>query len=244
MALVEALRSVAREFGGQQALKQLAREVRWAGNTVRCPCCGWRGRAFRPGCQDRPSVPLLCARCMSGPNDRAIWLALRSLTPSLPAAARILDVEPTPYTRRWFDRFNQFDYRTLGSDAADVDIEGDLTSVTLTKGICHLIVCARGIDRGQNLMATVLSLYRLTGDDGLVLVCAADDSTGGESATYLRHALEEVGFVVSVNDLAHRATPGVARRYGLIMNTLLLVGAPNRPKSATRAASNHGHSHS
>jgi hypothetical protein len=243
MALVEALRGVTRDFSGHQALKQLAREVRWAGNAVRCPCCGWRGRAFRPSCEDRPGVPLLCARCTSGPNDRAIWLILRSLTPSLPMGARILDVEPSTYTRLWFDRFNQFDYRTLGRSTRDVDIEGDLTSVTITKGICHLILCARGIDRDLDLMATVLSLFRLSGDDGTVLVRVGDDSGSEVSTTGMRQALKEVGFAVNVLNLTQRVTPEVAQRYGLVGAAPVLVAAPVRPHSGTRAARSHGHSH-
>jgi hypothetical protein len=243
MALVEALRYVTREIGERPALKQLAREVRWAGTAVRCPCCNWRGRAFRSSCQDRPGVPLLCARCMSGPNDRAIWLTLRSFTPSLPIGARILDVEPSRYTRQWFDRFNQFDYRTLGRTARDVDIEGDLTSVTITKGICHLILCARGIDRNLDLMATALSLYRLTGDDGTVLVRAGDDPTGEVSTTNLRNALEEAGFAVNALNLTQRVTPEVAQRFGIVGAGPFLVAAPMRPQSGTRAARSHGHSH-
>ena len=57
-------------------------------------------------------------------------------------------------------------YRTLGQHASDVEIQGDLTSVTLTKGICHLILCARGLERGQDLTATALSLDRLNGTAG------------------------------------------------------------------------------
>src|SRR5215213_9677618 len=134
VTLQDSLKRVARGIGGGRALRQVAREVRWAGNAVRCPSCGWRGRGFRPSCHDRPGVPLLCARCMSGPADRAICLKLREVSPALPMGARILDVEPTPYTRRWFDRFNQYDYRTLGQTAPDVELRGSLASVTLTKG--------------------------------------------------------------------------------------------------------------
>src|SRR5688572_5151958 len=223
VTLQDSLKRVARESGGGRMLKQLAREVRWAGNAVRCPCCGWRGRAFRPSCHDRPGVLLLCARCLSGPADRAMWLKLREISRVLPVGARILDVEPTLYTRRWFDRFNQFDYRTLGQSTPDVEIQGTLTSVTLTKGICHLILCARGIDRGQDLKATVASLDRLTGNDGTVIVRAADESPTDVSTMHLQQALEEAGFAITVDHLAQRVMPDVARRYGLTTNETILV---------------------
>jgi hypothetical protein len=223
VALVDSLKRVRRDIRDGGALKQVAREVRWAGNAVRCVCCGWRGRAFRPSCHDRPGAVLLCARCMSDPNDRAMLLELREISESLPMGARILDVEPSRYTRRWFSRFNQFDYRTLGRSAPDVEIRGDLTSVTLTKGICHLIVCSQGIDRDLDLMAAALALHRLTGAGGTVLVSVPAASSGADATTMLQHALEEVGFTVTADDRAWRLTPEAVRRFGLVLGTTVLV---------------------
>jgi hypothetical protein len=240
MRFMDAMWGATRERGGKQALKHLAREVRWAGSAVICPCCEWQGRAFRPGCEDRPGVPFLCARCMSGPDDRAIWLVLKALTEELPALGRVLDVEPSAYTRQWFDRFNQIDYRTLGRTDPDVHIVGDLATVSLTKGICHLIVCARGIDQEQDLMATVMSLDRLLGDGGMVMVRADRD---GAVTTNVRHALEEAGFTVTVNDLAQRVPPEVVQRYGLERSAPILIGALKRQKSQA-ASAHHGHAHS
>jgi hypothetical protein len=241
VTLVDSLRGVAREFSSGRAIKQLAREARWAGNAVRCACCGWRGRAFRPSCHDRPGVPLLCARCMSGPDDRAILLKLREISPSLPMGARILDVEPSPYTRRWFDRFNQFDYRTLGRSAPDVEIQGDLTSVTLTKGICHLIVCSRGFDQSQDLMAVALALHRLTGAGGTVLVSAATGVPGTVSTVNLKPALEAAEFTVTIDNMAQRVTPDQARRYGLIADRAILACTTSLPTPDRQRAHIHSH---
>lgn len=239
MAAVESLKSVARGIGKGLPLKQLAREARWAGDTVRCSCCGWRGRAFRPSCHDRPGVTLLCARCMSGPDERAILLKLRELTPSLPSGARILDVEPLRYTRHWFSRYNQFDYRTLGHAGRDVDIQGDLESVTLTKGICNLIVCSRGVEPTQDLMAALTALRRWTGADGTMLVGTPADTLGGDPNGHIRHLLQEVGFEVVVDDLVQRLRPDLVQRYGLSGSRSILVCTTDDPLPHRQHAHQH-----
>ena len=176
---------------------------------------------------------------MSDPNDRAMLLELREISESLPMGARILDVEPSRYTRRWFSRFNQFDYRTLGRSAPDVEIRGDLTSVTLTKGICHLIVCSQGIDRDLDLMAAALALHRLTGAGGTVLVGVPAASSGADATTMLQHALEEAGFTVTAGDRAWRLTPQAVRRFGLVLGTSVLVGTTDQ--AAPKPQHTHQH---
>ena len=115
--------------------------------------------------------------------------------------------------------------------------------MTLTKGICHLILCARGIDRSQDLPATVASLDRLSGDDGIVIIRAADKSPAHVPVAPLRKALEEAKFTVREDNLARRVGPDVARRYGLAMNETILECAPIRPEAQTRAPRGHDHSH-
>ncbi|MCC7369743.1 MAG: hypothetical protein IT306_15050 [Chloroflexi bacterium] len=222
-------------------LKQLAREARYAGTAVRCPCCGWQGRTFRPSCHDRPGVPDLCARCMSGPDDRALILLLKGLTDTLPLGARILDVEPTAYTRNWFDRFNQFDYRTMSASAPDVDIEGDLTSVTLTRGICNLLLLGQGVRPDQDIAALSQSVQRLMGDGGLVAVRTGDGSDAVPGPLLVRR-LTDGGFTVRENDLSRRLSPEVVARYGLTRSGTFLLATPDRaPAVRAGGHAHHGH---
>lgn len=222
MAGIDPLTRIAGVAGGRHALKRLAREVRWMGNAVRCVCCGWRGRAFRPSCHDRPGVPLLCARCMSGPADRALVIALRSITSALPAGARVLDVEARQYTRRWFGRFNQFDYRTLSATDRDADFPADVAAVNIPTGMCHLIVLSQGVGRDHDVMEIALALRRLTVAGGSVLIGTPPDART-DAAVQLRHVLQEVGFVVTVDAVAERVEPTVARRHGLLDADAVLI---------------------
>lgn len=228
-------------LGRSPALKQFAREVRYAGSAVRCPCCGWQGRTFRPSCHDRPGVPDLCAHCMSGPDDRALILLLKGITDTLPMGARILDVEPTPYTRGWFDRFNQFDYRTMSASRPEADIDGNLATVTLTRGICNLLVLGQSVQADQDLASVTQSMQRLMADGGLVVIRVAD---GPDTlpASALVAGLQAGGFTVRENDLSSRLSPDVVVRYGLAQSGAFLLATPDRVP-AVRAASHAGHGH-
>jgi hypothetical protein len=241
LATIDSLKRVARGIGDGRALKQMAREARWAGNAVRCVCCGWHGRAFRPSCHDRPGVSQLCARCMSGSADRALTLALRNIMPQLPAGGRILDVEPSRYTRRWLDRFNQFDQRTLSRTAPDADFRDDVTIVSIPKGMCHLVICSHGVRRDRDQVEVARALHRFTAAGGTVII-GTPAEVDAASAVQLRPALEEAGFDVTVDSIARRITAVLARRHGLLASDEILICTTSQASPQDHGGhQHHGH---
>jgi hypothetical protein len=168
---------------------------------------------------------MLCARCMSGPGERALNLVLRGVTEQLPAGARVLDIEASRHTRAWFGRFNQFDYRTLSSTSADTDFRGEATAVPIPKHMCQLIVFSRGTGPALNLPAVAQAAHRLVAADGTVVVAGASPSPG-PSANEIRRAFTDGGFAVTVNVLSQRLPSELARRFGLTGSDPILVCMP------------------
>lgn len=178
---------------------------------------------------------------MSGPDDRALTLLLKSVTDSLPMGARVLDVEPTAYTRGWFDRFNQFDYRTMGHGLPDIDIDGTLTTVTLTRGICNLLVMGQGVGASQDLAALAGSLRSLMADGSLVVIRESDDADAAQTSP-IRSALSGGGFSVRENDLSRQLGSDVVQRYGLARSGTFLLATPDRtPAARPTGHAHHGH---
>jgi hypothetical protein len=150
----------------------------------------------------------------------------------------VLDVEPTWRTRQWFDRFNQFDYRTLGRHVADADYTDDLVTVELPKGICHLIICAKGLGESIDLTDATLKLRHLCGHGGSVLMRVPSHHTSHIETSKLQRQLEEAGFSVRVDDIAERLSIAEARQFGVIgAPPILLSTAPE----STTARTQHRH---
>lgn len=207
---------------------------------VSCPCCDWTGRAMPPPELQGRRVSWRCPTCGSLSRDRAMWLTLRELTPALPAGARVLDVEPRPYTQRWFGRFNQFDYRTLGLGPG-MDYQQPVHDVKLPKGVCHLVICSTGIGPESVMAETAATLNRITGDDGKVLVQVPEEAADEDLALAIRR-LREAGFAVTDDAIAGRIAPESAERSGLCGAGRILICSPvGRVASPERKMIGHHH---
>ena len=153
-----------------------------------------------------------------------MWLTLRMVTPSLPAGARILDVEPSTYTQRWFGRFNQFDYRTLGA-GPEMDYQTTINEVKLPQGVCHLVVCSAGIGQPALMTETAAMLRRITGEDGRVLVQLADEPSD-ETVSLVTQHLQHANFTVVKDTISEHLAPAEVAQFGIHSSGSMLVCVP------------------
>ena len=87
------------------------RALLFVGLRHRCPCCGWRLRAFTHGgvsLRRRPSG--YCPRCNAKARHRRDWLYLERNTPLFTKPTRLLHISPKYSLARRFVRMPHLDY--------------------------------------------------------------------------------------------------------------------------------------
>lgn len=153
--------------------------VRFRGDAVRCPLCGWQFRRFM-NAWNRPNA--ICWRCGSHERHRALWLFLEQRPDLLAGAGSLLHFAPEWALRRRFARMPQLRYVTADLCAPDVDLHLDLTALDLPDNSYESVICSHVLEHVEDDLAAMRELRRVTAPGGWCLVMVPLDLT--REATY------------------------------------------------------------
>jgi SAM-dependent methyltransferase len=160
------------------ALRRRADVVRHYGRAAWCPICGGRFRAFKDA-WNRPQA--LCWRCGSHERHRAQWLFLRSRPALLDDARALLHFAPEYCLRRRLER-RRFRYVTADLDPAGVDLQLDITRMSLPDEAYDAVICSHVLEHVDDDRAALAELHRITAPGGWCLVMVPLDLD--RAATY------------------------------------------------------------
>lgn len=206
----------------------------------RCPCCGWRVRAFTAGgASVRPRPAGYCPRCTAKARHRRIWLFLADRTDLFSNPMSLLEVSPHySFGRRWV-KMDHLSF--VGADLADrphITLRMDLTAAPLRSATFDAILCIHVLEEIHDDRRAMEELFRLVKPGGWALVSvptALDRATYEDPSITTRKArreafgeeahvrvygrdlierLRRVGFQVDV-DLAKDLDDALVRECGL-----------------------------
>jgi SAM-dependent methyltransferase len=156
--------------------------VRHRGDAVRCPICGHGFDAFAPA-WNRPDA--LCWRCGSHERHRAQWLLLQARPGMLAGARALLHFAPEYCLRGRLEeatRRGGVRYDTADLDPAGVDLQLDITRMTLPDGACDAVLCSHVLEHVPDDGAAMRELRRVTAPGGWCVVMVPLDTDA--AATY------------------------------------------------------------
>jgi SAM-dependent methyltransferase len=216
------------------------RALPFLGARYRCPCCGWRLRAFAAGGASLKSRSSgYCPRCSSKARHRRIWRFLAERTDLFSAPTSLLEISPHySFSRRWVKMRN---LRYVGTDLSDrphVAVRMDLAAAPLRSATFDAILCVHVLEEIPDDRTALEELCRIVKRGGWVLVSVPtrlDQDTYedpaittpkerrrafGEEAhvrIYGRDLIDRLqgsGFDVEI-DLASDIDPAAMKEYGL-----------------------------
>lgn len=216
------------------------RSIFFLGMRYRCPCCGWRLRAFTDeGAIFRERALSYCPRCNSKARHRRIWLFLQERTNLLAGPLHLLEVSPKYCFARRFKAMPHLEY--LGVDLVHrphVSAIIDLTALTIKSDSFDALLCVHVLEEIVDDRRAMGELHRVLKPGGWALITvptrmdrktyedpAITDPVERErafnEAAHVRiyghdiiDRLEECGFRVEV-DLAENVPLQTREKYGL-----------------------------
>jgi SAM-dependent methyltransferase len=149
------------------------RGVVFVGRRYRCPCCGWRLRAFvgRWGIFAGKGDGY-CTRCNAKARHRRLWLYLRDNTNLFSEPVRLLEVGPWWSLSRRFLQMPNIDF--VGLDplpvGPQVTLLGDVTSIPNSAGQFDAILCIHVLEHVEEDRRAMRELYRVLKPGGWAIV--------------------------------------------------------------------------
>ena len=122
----------------------LCRGILFLGRKYRCPCCGWRVRAFvAERSVMRRSANGYCPRCNAKARHRRDWLYLREETDVLAGPKRLLEIAPWWSLSRCFRKapnieFFGIDLKKTGPHVTTI---GDIVKLPFANASFDVVVC-------------------------------------------------------------------------------------------------------
>ena len=148
------------------------RALLFLGSKYRCPCCGWRVRAFTAGGGSLRQRELsYCPRCNSKSRHRRIWLFLETHTNLFNGRLRLLEVGPKFSFARRFSRMTNVDY--VAGDLKkhpNADLRFDVVSLPLCSGGFDALICMHVLEEVVNDQLAMDEIYRVLKPGGWAVV--------------------------------------------------------------------------
>jgi SAM-dependent methyltransferase len=158
------------------AARRRALMLRHRGDAVRCPICGHGFDAFAPAWNRGYA---LCWRCGSHERHRALWMLLQARPAMLSRARALLHFAPEYCLRRVLDeagRRDGFRYDTADLDPHGVDMQLDITRMTLPDAAYDAVICSHVLEHVDDDGAAMRELHRVTAPGGWCLVMVPLDT--------------------------------------------------------------------
>ncbi|MHC4958492.1 MAG: class I SAM-dependent methyltransferase [Planctomycetota bacterium] len=143
------------------------------GLRYRCPCCGWRCRAFAGEWGLLATKPDgYCPRCNSKARHRRLWIYLRDRTNLFSDRLRLLEVAPWWSLTRRFRRMRNL--RFVGLDIArrgdSCTLLGDVTAMPLGDDTVDAALCIHTLEHVEDDRRAIAELYRVLRPGGWSVV--------------------------------------------------------------------------
>jgi SAM-dependent methyltransferase len=149
------------------------RAVLFLGLRYRCPCCGWRVRAFAGQWSILGTSPAgYCPRCNVKARHRRIWRHLENHAELGRDHRVVLEVAPWPGLARALRRHPGVEHHgvDLRPTPGCADIRGDATALPLRGGSFDLVLCVHVLEHVPNDRAVIAEIYRCLREGGLAIV--------------------------------------------------------------------------
>lgn len=161
----------------------LVRGIWFLGARHRCPCCGWRMRAFTKGGGSFRTRPAgYCPRCNAKARHRRVWLYLQERTDLMTERHRVLEVAPHVSLSRALSRRPNLRYVGVDLEAGRrPTVAGDLTSLPLRPKAFDVAICVHVLEHVDDDRSAMRELYRVLRPGGWALVNVPYDA---ENQTY------------------------------------------------------------
>lgn len=165
------LRSVGSAWPRRAAL--LCRGILFLGQKYRCPCCGWRLRAFvAERSIMRKSATGYCPRCNAKARHRRDWLYLQEETDVLAGPKRLLEIAPWWSLSRCFRRASNIEFFSidLKKTGPHVTTIGDLVRLPFANASFDVVVCIHVLEHIPDDRRGISELFRVLKPGGWALV--------------------------------------------------------------------------
>ncbi len=219
------------------------RAMLFAGSKYKCPCCGWRLRAFTHGGTSlKTRHHGYCPRCNSKARHRRNWLYLHERTNLFTHPLRLLHVSPKYALSRRLTRMQNVEF--IGVDLEprpNISMTVDITDIPLEANSIDAVICIHVLEHIENDRRAIAELYRVLKPGGWALISVPvrlDQPTYEDSSITTpedrkrlfgeeQHVrmygydivdrLEQSGFAVEL-DRGQDIDPGTLKKYGLLTN--------------------------
>lgn len=139
----------------------------------RCPCCGWRLRAFvdEHGIIKK-SATGYCPRCNAKARHRRDWLYLQEETDLLTRPTRLLEVAPWRSLSRCFQETTNIDFVSvdLKHSGPHVTTIGDIVNLPFANASFDVVVCIHVLEHIIDDRRAISELFRVLKPGGWAFV--------------------------------------------------------------------------
>jgi len=242
----ELLRAAAQPSRYPAAVRRRWRMRQLRGDSVECPCCGGRFRAFMTE-RGRPNA--VCPRCGAQERHRALWLYLRDRTPLFDRPLRTLHFAPELIFRRRLESLPNLDYVSADLDSPEAMLHFDITAIPFDDDSFDAVLCSHVLEHVENDRAAMRELVRVLRPGGFAIVLVPLDLSREETyedpsvtapedraREFWQHdhvrlygrdfaeRLEQSGFSVTVDPYVRELPAHVRRRHALLDVEDIYVG--------------------
>lgn len=216
------------------------RGILFFGFKYKCPCCGWRMRAFTAGgASFRQRELSYCPRCNSKARHRRIWLFLEEHTNLFTDQLYLFEVAPKYSFARLFHKMSNVSYVTGGLQQRQENmVRLDLTAMPISTNSFNALICIHVLEEiaqdalamsemfrvlkpgGWAVVSVPTDMRKITYEDSSIVTPQERKRAFGEPAHVrvygydLEDRLQSSGFAVTV-DLAEDVPLKKRARYGL-----------------------------
>jgi SAM-dependent methyltransferase len=212
--------------------------IKYRGNAVQCPFCGWQGSLFYPHPPPHERPNSLCPRCWSKERHRLLYLYLIRTIDILSLPGRTLEIAPGPYSYYLFrDRAGK-SYFTLDYESSLAAIKGDICSLPFMDRSFDIVICYHVLEHIPDDARAMRELGRVLNPEGQLLIqvpiegdATREDLSVTDEAERIRlfgqadhvrsygrdiaNRLRSTGLDVEETDFASTLSPEEIQRFGL-----------------------------
>lgn len=236
-----ARRTSSRLIGSALEILLAMRAVAFIGRRHRCPCCGWRLRAFtRGGTSLRTRHHGYCPRCNSKARHRRDWLFLAEHTNLFEDELSLLHVSPKYSLSRRFVKMPNLRYVAGDIERRpNISVRFDVAALPFPDDTFDAVICIHVLEHVDHDRQAMSELHRVLRPGGWALITAPvrlDRLTYEDAAITSREGrleafgeadhrrwygrdlldrLEAAGFTVRI-DRGDRLDPAVMDEHGLL----------------------------